>query len=78
MNYDELPRFERFSKRRITRPSSKKRREHAPNCMHKHAYYTASIAQRACQRQLAAGAPYLRVYRCQDCPYWHLTHKKPI
>ncbi len=75
MNYDDLPRFERFHRKKDRRPSARHRRSHAPNCMHKTPYHTAGHAEAARARQIAAGAPFLRVYHCPDCRAWHLTHK---
>jgi hypothetical protein len=72
MNYDELPRFERFPKRKSHRPQ--RTPSLTRNCIHKKAYFTASLAERARERQLAAGTPFLRTYHCPDCRFWHLTH----
>ncbi len=72
--YDDLPKFERFRKRR--KPSTAKRRALGQqNCLHKKPYYTAGKAQQAAARQMSLGAPLLRVYHCTSCPFWHLTHK---
>jgi hypothetical protein len=74
MNYDDLPKFERFPAK-WRKQSTAKRRALAPNCLHKKPYNTAAKAEQALVRRLASGVPFLRVYRCPDCRAWHLTHK---
>ena len=73
-DYDELPPFERFH-RKGRKLSARRRRTSSPHCLHKQMYWTAAKAEQARMRQLAKGAPFLRVYRCDDCRSWHLTHK---
>jgi hypothetical protein len=74
MNHDELPTFEKFSRRNRRKtdalPKAKRR---ATGCVHKKIYRTASFAQKVAAKQIRAGVPYLRAYHCA-CGFWHLTH----
>ena len=75
MNYDELPRSSDSTRRKSRNP--RRSPSLTRNCIHKKAYFTASLAERARERRLAAGTPFLpRIYRCLDCHSWHPS--KPL
>ena len=40
----------------------------------KHAYETKADAERRAEILLKEQGKRLKVYKCQDCGYWHLTH----
>jgi hypothetical protein len=47
-----------------------------PKCNGKNSFTTHQAAEKKRQRLLAV-VPYLRIYKCTKCPYFHHTSQKP-
>lgn len=77
-NPREIPEdtFEKLNPHRRHGAHVWKRQRDYPTCGGKYSYSKNGVID-ARSRGLRGGVPYLRVYRCNRCPYWHLTHKPP-
>jgi len=72
----DQPSFEPMRNRSRFHKRAEQHRPALPKCNGKNSFSTIKAAEKKRQK-LLHNLPYLRIYKCVKCPYFHHTSKRP-